>query len=255
MTPAPGSYPVVVVGSGPGGLQVAAELGALGVRHAVISADPAPGGMFRRWPHFQRLLSWTKPFVTDDPADPLAERADWNSLLTERPEARSLQRGFMDGTSSFPSRAEMEANLVAFAERAVPDVRYDCAWESTRLVEDGDGARFALTTSGGEYRARHLVIAVGVAEPWLPPTPGIELASSYQDVRPAEAYRGQRVLIIGKQNSGFELASGPRRVPRSDGAPSRRRCRRPRAAHRPGPGAGPRGRRRPRGDRLPGTAA
>ncbi len=208
MTPAPGSYPVVVVGSGPGGLQLAAELRALGVRHAIISADPAPGGMFRRWPHFQRLLSWTKPFVTDDPADPVAERADWNSLLTERPEARSLQRRFMDGTSSFPSRAEMEANLVAFAERAVPEVRYDCAWESTHLVDDGDGARFALTTSGGEYRARHLVIAVGVAEPWLPPTPGIELATSYQDVRPAETYRGQRVLIIGKQNSGFELASG-----------------------------------------------
>ena len=208
MTSAPGSYPVVVVGSGPGGLQVAAELAARGVRHAVISSDPAPGGMFRRWPHFQRLLSWTKPYVTDDPADPLAERADWNSLLTERPEARALQRRFMDGTSSFPSRAEMEANLAAFAERAALDIRYDCTWQSTRLVDDPDGARFALTTSGGEYRAQHLVLAVGVAEPWSPPTPGIELAESYAGVRPAEAYKGQRVLIIGKQNSAFELANG-----------------------------------------------
>jgi thioredoxin reductase len=164
--------------------------------------------MFRRWPHFQRLLSWTKPYVTDDPTDPLAERADWNSLLSELPDARSLQRRFMDGTSSFPSRAEMEANLVAFAERATADIRYDCAWESTRSVEGPDGVRFALDTQGGEYRARHLVIAVGVAEPWSPPTPGIELAESYAGVRPAEAYRGQRVLIIGKQNSGFELANG-----------------------------------------------
>lgn len=203
-----GSYPVVVVGSGPGGLQVAAELTALGVRHAVVSADPAPGGMFRRWPHFQRLLSWTKPYVSDDPADPLAERADWNSLLTEIPAARSLQCGFLDGTSSFPSRAEMEANLVAFAERAAGDVRYDCAWQATRLVDEPDGTRFVLQTEGGEYRARHLVLAVGVAEPWSPPTPGIELAESYAEVRPAEDYRGQRVLIIGKQNSGFELATG-----------------------------------------------
>jgi thioredoxin reductase len=203
-----GSYPVLVVGSGPGGLQVAAELRAQGIRHAVISSDPAPGGMFRRWPHFQRLLSWTKPYVTDDPADPLAERADWNSLLTEIPGARSLQREFLDGTSSFPSRAEMEANLTAFAERALIDIRYGCTWESTRLVEDDDGARFALGTTCGEFRARHLVLAVGVAEPWTPPTPGIELAGSYAEVRPAESYRGQRVLIIGKQNSGFELASG-----------------------------------------------
>jgi len=208
MASPPGSHPVVVVGSGPGGLQVSAELSALGVRHAVISADPAPGGMFRRWPHFQRLLSWTKPHVTDDPTDPRAERADWNSLLTELPQARSLQRGFMDGSSSFPSRPEMEANLVAFADRASIDVRYDSAWESTRRVEDADGARFVLVTRGGEYRARHVVLAVGVAEPWMPATPGIELAGSYAQVQPAEAYRGQRVLIIGKQNSGFELANG-----------------------------------------------
>lgn len=208
MTPAPGTYPIVVVGSGPGGLQVAAELTALGVRHAVISADPSPGGMFRRWPHFQRLLSWTKPYAADDVTEPLAERADWNSLLTEVPEARSLQRRLMDGTSPFPSRPEMEANLVAFAERTAVEVRYDCLWESTRLVEEPDGTRYVLVTSAGEYRARHVVLAVGVAEPWAPPTPGIEFAESYADVRPAEAYRGRRVLIIGKQNSGFELANG-----------------------------------------------
>jgi len=208
MASPPGSYPVVVVGSGPGGLQVAAELKALGVRHAVISADPAPGGMFRRWPHFQRLLSWTKPYVTDDRFDPLAERADWNSLLTELPQARSLQREFMDGSSPFPSRPEMEANLAAFAGRAGVEVRYGCAWESTRPVDEPDGSRFELSTSDGAYRARHVVLAVGVAEPWIPSTPGIELTEGYAGVRPAEAYRGQRVLVIGKQNSGFELANG-----------------------------------------------
>ena len=58
----PGDYPVVVVGSGPGGLQVSYTLRQLGVPHAVISADDGPGGMFRRWPFFQRLLSWTKPY-------------------------------------------------------------------------------------------------------------------------------------------------------------------------------------------------
>ncbi|MEA2632612.1 MAG: hypothetical protein QOE66_2831 [Chloroflexota bacterium] len=58
----PGEYPVVVVGSGPGALQVAYSLTQMGVDHAVVSADPSPGGMFRRWPFFQRLLSWTKPY-------------------------------------------------------------------------------------------------------------------------------------------------------------------------------------------------
>ena len=57
----PGSYPVVVVGSGPGGLQTSYCLSRLGVEHVVLTADDAPGGMFRRYPIFQRLLSWSKP--------------------------------------------------------------------------------------------------------------------------------------------------------------------------------------------------
>jgi phytoene dehydrogenase-like protein len=43
----PGDYPVVVVGSGPGGLQTSYCLSRLGVEHAVLSADDEPGGMFR----------------------------------------------------------------------------------------------------------------------------------------------------------------------------------------------------------------
>ena len=74
--------------------------------------------MFRRWPFFQRLLSWTKPYALSEPGSPLYERSDWNSLLTDDPAATSLQRGLMDGSSSFPTRAEMEANLVAFTERS-----------------------------------------------------------------------------------------------------------------------------------------
>ena len=47
----PGTYPVVVIGSGPGGLQASYALRRDGIAHALISDDPAPGGMFRRWPH------------------------------------------------------------------------------------------------------------------------------------------------------------------------------------------------------------
>jgi hypothetical protein len=42
-------------------LQLSYSLSRLGIDHAVLSDDPAPGGMFRRWPIFQRMLSWTKP--------------------------------------------------------------------------------------------------------------------------------------------------------------------------------------------------
>ena len=204
----PGSYPVVVIGSGPGGLQISYALRRHGVEHAVISNDPTPGGMFRRWPHFQRLLSWTKPYAPAPRGSRAYERYDWNSLLADEPEARALQPDLMDGTSYFPSRPEMEQNLALFTERARIDVRYGCAWTGTRRVDDAEGGGFVVETTDGEYRAQALVVAVGVAEPYSPAGIGMELTHHYAQVRPAETYAGHRVLILGKQNSGFELANG-----------------------------------------------
>lgn len=200
----PGEYPVVVVGSGPGGLQVSRSLSELGVAHAVLSRDPSAGGMFRRFPFFQRLLSWTKPYAPVARADREYERYDWNSLVTEDPALRAIQPTLMDGTSYFPSRPEMERNLAAFAERAGVTVRYGCTWESTRR----DGERFVLATSDGEYRCRFAVFAIGEAEPMKPETPGIELVPHYADTRPPETYADHEIFIIGKENSAFELASG-----------------------------------------------
>ncbi len=200
----PGDYPVVVVGSGPGGLQTSYFLKRLGIEHAVISADPSPGGMFRRFPFFQRLLSWTKPYAPVARDDRWYEWYDWNSLLADEPQARAIMPTLMDGTSSFPSRPEMEANLAAFAERAGLSVRYECRWEATRR----DGERFVLSTSDGEYRCRAAIFAIGIAEPYLPDTPGFDLAAHYVDTRPADSYAGKRLFIVGKENSGFELATG-----------------------------------------------
>ena len=204
----PGDYPLIVIGSGPGALQVSHALTSLGVDHAVLSADPQPGGMFRRWPFFQRLLSWTKPYATELKGTREYERYDWNSLLSDRPELRSLQPQFMDGSSYFPSRPEMEQNLAAFAQRADITIRYDCRWERTRKEDGPDGIRFVLETTDGEYRAPYVVFAVGVAAPYTPSSPGIEHARHYALTRPADEYAGKRLFIIGKQNSGFELASG-----------------------------------------------
>jgi thioredoxin reductase len=195
---------VVVVGSGPGGLQVSYALRRLGVRHAAISEDPGPGGMFRRFPFFQRMLSWTKPYAPVDRGTRAYEWYDWNSLLADEPANRALMPGFMDGTSEFPSRPEMEQNLLAYADRAAVQFRYGCMWERTRRADDG----FILETTDGEYRARVVVFAVGVAEPWKPDTPGFEHVPHYADTRDAESYAGKRLLIVGKQNSGFELANG-----------------------------------------------
>jgi thioredoxin reductase len=201
----PGDYGVVVVGSGPGGLQVAYYLSRLGIDHAVISADPAPGGMFRRFPFFQRLLSWTKPHAVFAHETREYERYDFNSLIALEPENRAVMPGLMDGTSEFPSRAEMEAGLVEFVRRTGLSVRYDTPWQGTSR----DGDTFVLHTPDGDYRTPAPVFAVGAAQPRLPEdVPGIELAAHYVDTRDASSYAGKRLFIMGKANSAFELASG-----------------------------------------------
>src|SRR5437867_3220089 len=114
----PGDYPVVVVGSGPGGLQTSYSLSRLGIAHAVISADDAPGGMFRRFPLYQRLVSWTKP---DAPCAPGTREYEWydqNSLIGDQPEHQWTVVPFMGRSSVVLSRPEMEHGLAAFAWKA-----------------------------------------------------------------------------------------------------------------------------------------
>jgi thioredoxin reductase len=201
----PGDYPVVVVGSGPGGLQTSYCLTRLGVEHAVISRDEAPAGMFQRFPIFQRLLSWSKPDAPFNRGTREYEWYDHNSLLAEEPEHQALVPSFMDRSFMVPSRSEMEQGLAAFAERAGVRVRYGCRWEATRREDDG---RLMLVTSDGEYRCRAAVFALGVTEPWKSPIPGIEAVPHYAEAKAPPEYQGRRVFVIGKRNSGFEIADG-----------------------------------------------
>ena len=200
----PGRYRLIVVGSGPGGLQLSYSLTRLGIDHALLSDDPAPGGMFRRWPVFQRMLSWTKPFAGVEHHEEAYERYDWNSLLADDKENRAVMPALMDGTSYFPSRPEMQKGLETFAQRTGIRLRHGCRWESTRR----EGEDFVLTTSDGEFRAPVVVFAVGVSQPYRPTIPGLESVPHYGDFRPVETYKDRRVFIVGKQNSGFEIATG-----------------------------------------------
>lgn len=200
----PGRYPVIVVGTGPGGLQVSYSLARMGIQHALLTADRKPAGMFQKFPIFQRLISWTKPHALAKPGTREYERYDWNSLVGDRPSLQALTVHMMDGSSYFPTRREMEKSLAAFTEKARLKIRYGCRWEATEKTPDG----FAITTSAGRYEAKILILAVGMTKPWKPNIDGIEDVPHYSDTRKASDYSDKTVFLIGKRNSAFELADG-----------------------------------------------
>ncbi len=95
--------------------------------------------------------------------------------------------------------------MAAFAEQASVRVRYGCRWESTRREDDGS---LTLVTSDGEYRCKAAVFALGVTEPWKSDIPGVDQVPHYADCMQPRSYQGKRVVVIGKRNSGFEIADG-----------------------------------------------
>jgi thioredoxin reductase len=201
----PGDYPLVIVGTGPGGLQESYDLRRWGVDHALLSRDEGPGGMFRRFPRFQRLITPSRLHCTVEAGCPAYYRYDWNSIVADEPEHQALLREFMDSTNYFPARSEVENAFTTFAQRAGVTARYGCEWLSTRQDDDG---RFVLETTDGEYRAPIVVFATGMLEPWRPDTPGIEDVPHYVDLehREPKSFQGRSVFVIGKRNSAFEVA-------------------------------------------------
>ncbi len=227
----PASYPVVVIGSGPGALQVSLRRCAgTAFAHAVHL------GRRRRRRHVPPVAVLPAAAVVDEAvrARPSAAPASTSGTTGTAcspmsPSCASLQTEFMDGTSYFPSRPEMQANLEAFAERAGDRRPLRLPLGARRGARTARTARRScVETTDGEYRCRVLVLAVGVAR-------AVEPVAARHRARPPlrgharapRRYAGKRLFIIGKQNSGFELASGLRPGPRRSLSARRRRPRQP----------------------------
>jgi hypothetical protein len=53
-----------------------------------------------------------------------------------------------------------------------------------------------------------VVFALGVTEPWRAAVPGLEHAAHYVETRDPTRYENRDVFVVGKRNSGFEVAQG-----------------------------------------------
>ncbi|MFI9006013.1 FAD-dependent oxidoreductase [Actinosynnema sp. NPDC053489] len=193
------AHDYLIIGAGPAGLQLAALLERDGRDYAVLERGSGPGTFFTRYPRHRTLISINK--VHSGYADPEQRlRMDWNSLLSDDPDLLFTRYS----GRYFPAADDLVRYLADFA--AATGVRVHYGTEVTRVSRDDDG--FAvLDGTGRTWRAARVVVATGVSRLHVPPIPGIEHAERYDtfDTDP-ESFTDQRVLVIGKGNSGFETA-------------------------------------------------
>lgn len=191
------SYRYLIVGAGPGGLQLGYFLKRAGAEYVILEREDAPGSFFTRYPRHRKLISLNKVHCAD-PDPEIALRWDWNSLLSDDPGLlfREYSREY------FPGAEVMPRYLADFQRRHELNVRFRTPVE--RIEKTGDG--FVVTAAGRDWHPECVIVAAGWGGPNIPPIPGIEHAIGYEDVPGPEAFEGQRVLIIGKGNSAFETA-------------------------------------------------
>ena len=73
----------IVLGAGPGGLQIAHYLESAGRDYVVLDRASSAGSFFDRYPRWRQLISINKREVGRTDSLAFAERHDWNSLLSD----------------------------------------------------------------------------------------------------------------------------------------------------------------------------
>lgn len=192
-------FEYLIVGAGPAGLQLGYFLEKANRNYLVVEAADAPGTAFKSFPRHRKLISINKVYTGyDDPEINL--RWDWNSLLSDSEEM--LFKHY--SKSYFPDASDFVRYCCDFAEHFNLNIKYDVR---VVRVAKNNSKFMVMDSQGNVYSCQHLIVATGFKKPYIPPIPGIELTENYTTVSvDPEDFANQRVLIIGKGNSGFETA-------------------------------------------------
>ena len=192
-------YEVLIVGAGPGGIQLATKLQSLGIDYLLIERENCAGSFFSRFPVDRKLLSINKLNTgEDDPEKNL--RWDWNSLLSER-----SHLAYSNYSSDFFPSAD---SFVTYLNDFVAEQKLHISYNINIVSVCRDEGGFSLfDEKGKQYFCRLLVIATGLSLANVPDIPGAEFCENYTNYnRDPSLARGKDVLIIGKGNSAFETA-------------------------------------------------
>jgi thioredoxin reductase len=189
----------VIVGAGAAGLQTGYFMQKSNRSYVILEKSDKAGSFFAQYPRHRRLISINKVYTGhEDPEINL--RWDWNSLLCDDDDFRMTSYS----EKYLPSADRLVDYLNDFANKYELNISFNNAATHIEKIDD----IFHVTTSQGDkYAAKRVIIASGMFTTYYPDIEGIKTCDRYKDCSVDwKDYRGKRVLIIGKGNSGFELA-------------------------------------------------
>ncbi|MEL7241158.1 MAG: NAD(P)-binding domain-containing protein [Cyanobacteria bacterium J06573_2] len=191
-------FEYLIIGAGPAGLQLGYFFEKANRNYLMLEADDKVGSFFHKFPRHNKLISINKVYTGYEDSE-INLRWDWNSLLSDS--ERMLLKNY--SREYFPQTNDFVRYLEDFSNQFNLNIKYNC-----QVVEISKKDEFiVMEDNGNVYSAPRLILATGLSKAYIPEIPGIELAENYTDVSVnPEDFANQRVLIIGKGNSGFETA-------------------------------------------------
>lgn len=214
----------LIVGSGPGSLQMAHYLQSASREYLILEASDGVSSFFRQYPRWRQLISLNKRHTGKNSLDHNM-RHDWNSLLSDpspaNPDAKNSYSEFnvtdVPKQLLFRSYSKLlwpEADaLVKYMETFASEMNLKVRFNSRVSKISKEGGRFFLQTPDKLFCSERLFVGTGLQKPTVLPTdleidarwPGnIETYGNHSTNR--EDYESQRVLIIGRGNAAFEVA-------------------------------------------------
>ncbi len=165
---------VLIVGCGPAGLAASLNCIEHGLRFLTVEKEDI-GGAVRSYP--RKKLVMTRPLV-------------------------------VPGYGKLPMREILKEELIDLWDGIVQETGLKVqTGETVNRVRRLDGGGFETETGGSTYRSSHVVLAIGRrGVPRKLGVPGEELPKVSYALREPEAFRGDRVLVVGGGDSAVEAA-------------------------------------------------
>ncbi len=191
-------FEYLIIGAGPSGLQMGYYLEQSKRDYLILESGKKAGTFFNKFPRRRKLISINKRYTGNEDPD-FNLRHDWNSLLSD--DQSLLFKNY--SKRYFPDPDDLVTYLNDYADTLNLKIKYN-----TPIIKIGRTDLFTLTSANAEiYTCKYLIIATGVSKPYLPAIEGIDLVENYTNVSvDPEDFIDQKVLIIGKGNSGFEMS-------------------------------------------------